>query len=35
MLTCVEVEIAFTPSAFAIMNAYSISSSCVVRTFML
>ena len=30
MLTCVDVEIAFTPSPFAIMNPYSISSSVVV-----
>ena len=35
MLTWVEVEIAFTPSHFAIMKAYSISSSFVLRTFML
>ena len=35
MLTCVDVEMAFTPSAFAIMNAYSISSSLVFLTFIL
>ena len=30
-----EKEIAFTPSHWAIMNAYSIASSFVLRTFML
>ena len=35
MLTCVDVEIASTPSPFAIAKPYSMSASVVVRTFML
>ena len=35
MLTCVEVDIAFTPRPLAMVKPYSMSSSVVVLTFML